>query len=238
MNAVMMKFLYRVVAERLAHLRDSHQIIFTTDTCKCHITKDTLACCGRHKMWPHLIPAKMTWALQPLDTHVFSKFKSTLATTWQRLQVAQSTPSKVEWASMIKAVVQTTQDVLCGEPWVRAFNHTGVSGEMHLVSPHVLAKIGLSEAPVLETRLPSAAQLQAIFPSSYSDWRIDELFGAWTGRFKPRGDPPAPRPEWHGRLRSSSSSHPAVPPHAAYSRGRPQRVPVGRPLLPGLRRPE
>ena len=60
-NDGVMKFLFHAVAQRLHHLRDTHQIIFTMDTCGCHIRKDTLRCCGRLGVWPHLFPAKLTW---------------------------------------------------------------------------------------------------------------------------------------------------------------------------------
>ena len=57
-NDGVMKFLFHAVAQRLHHLRDTHQIIFTMDTCRCHIRKDTLRCCGRLGVWPHLNPPK------------------------------------------------------------------------------------------------------------------------------------------------------------------------------------
>ena len=163
MNGAVMKFLFRAVAQRLQHLGDTHQIIFTMDTCGCHILKDTLRCCGRLGMWPHLIPAKMTWALQPLDTHAFAKFKSKLVSTYQELQLAQSNPSRVHWDLMIKAVVQTAQNILCGESWAGAFEHTGISGNMNLLSQNVLGKMDMTDAPVLSARLPTVIELQSIF---------------------------------------------------------------------------
>ena len=43
--------------------------------------RESHACCGRaYDGWPALIPALMTSLLQPLDTHVFSRFKMFLRT--------------------------------------------------------------------------------------------------------------------------------------------------------------
>ena len=237
MNGGMMKFIFRLVVQRLDHLKDTHQIIFTMDTYGCHIAKDTLRCCGRLGMWPHLIPAKMTWALQPLDTHVFAKFKSKLVTTGQELQIAQSNPSTVHWEVMIQAVVKTAQEILCGESWARAFDHTGVGGDMNLVSQNVLGKIGIRDAPVLAARLPTATELQAILPNSYSDFRIDELFGAWTGRYDRQEVDADRRGVWRGRLRSSSAMARAPAAEAEAREPEPRRVQVGRPLWVRVRLP-
>ena len=181
-------------------------------------------------MWPHLIPAKMTWALQPLDTHAFAKVKSKLVSTYQELQIAQSNPSRVHWDLMIKAVVKTAQKILCGESWARAFEHTGISGDVNLVSQNVLCKMGMTDAPVLSARLPTVIELQSIFPNSYSDFRIDELFGAWTGRYDRHEVLCDDRGVWHGRLRSSSARPRDLAANAEDSQPEPRRVPVARPL--------
>ena len=217
MNGDVFKVLVDLLTKRLARFKDTHQIIFTADTYPCHITKESLACCGRHGVWPHLVPAKMTWALQPLDTHVFAKFKSHLASTWQRMQICGSNPDKLEWRTMICAVAETVQDVIGGQSWEGAFAHTGLSGQMLQVSEHVLEKVGMTERPVLTSRLPSALELEAMFPKSCVDLPIDELFGAWTGRYD-RGDGgevERRRGEWRDR-----------------------RIPVAVPLWPWLRPPK
>ena len=213
MNGDIFKEFLNLLTERLAHFKNTHQIILTADTYPCHITKEALTCCGRHGIWPHLVPAKMTWALQPLDTHVFAKFKSHLASTWQRMQLNETNPNKLQWRTMICAVAETVEDVIRGQCWEGAFAHTGVSGHMLQVSEHVMEKVGINERPVLTSRLPNAHELKAIFPKSYVDLPIEELFGALTGRYGPRNE-------------------------AAVQRRRDERVPVGVPLWPRLRQPK
>ena len=216
MNGTLMKALYRDIEKRLRPLKDTHQIIFAADTYGCHITKEAIAYSGRLGMWTLVIPAKMTWALQPLDTHVFARFKSSLVSTWQSMQVEEANPSMLDWSTMIKAITKTIDDVLRDESWARAFEHNGLTGNTRLISERVRAKIGLSEVEEMLPRLPTAVELHSIFPRSCSNIPIDELFGHWTGRFVRSLEPPV----WHGRLRSAQRA--------------PTRLPVARPLFPGV----
>ena len=127
---------------------------------------------------------------------------------------------------MICAVAETVQEVICGQSWGEAFAHTGVGGEMLQVSEHVLDKVGMAERPVLTARLPSARELEAVFPKSCVNLPIDELFGAWTGRYDRRDETTGV--DWPLQRRSEGL-------HANRNL---RRVPVGIPLRPRLRLPK
>ena len=239
MNGDAYKALLSLVSERLAAFQHTHQIILSVDTYPCHIKKETLACCGSHGIWPHLVPAKMTWALQPLDTHVFAKFKSHLASTWQRLQISKADPSNLEWRTMIRAVARTVEDVICSESWQSAFEHTGLTGRTLHISENVLAKVGMSERPDLSPRLPTALELAAIFPKSHVNLPIEELFGAWSGPGDPEPTGCLAVTE-HAGLASSSTATEATARFdvsAAHEHRRRLR-PVGVPLYPWQSQPE
>ena len=45
--------------------------------------RTVLAACIDARMWPLLVPARATWLLQPLDTHVFLSFKACLRREYQ-----------------------------------------------------------------------------------------------------------------------------------------------------------
>ena len=51
------------------------QAVLLMDAHKVHYSKGALAACRDYDIWPVVIPARMTSMLQPLDTHVFSRFK-------------------------------------------------------------------------------------------------------------------------------------------------------------------
>ena len=71
-NADQHKSLIRILALTLAPLTD-RQPISTFDAAPLHVTADVLTEIRAGGLLCMLIPAKLTWLLQPLDTHVFLK---------------------------------------------------------------------------------------------------------------------------------------------------------------------
>ena len=63
------------------------QAILLLDAHKCHFCRHTLAACRDYDIWPVIIPARMTGLLQPLDTHVFSRFKMFLRTRLHQIML-------------------------------------------------------------------------------------------------------------------------------------------------------
>ena len=230
MNVAIFKALIRRISQRLTPFKNTHQVIFSSDTYPCHLSKESITCLVQHGMWPHLVPAKMTWALQPLDVYAFAKFKSRLSSTWQSMQVSMANPSKLEWTTMIRAIAHTVQDVICGQSWKTAFERTGLTGNMEDLSEHVLAKVGMTERPTLTTRLPSATELACIFPKSYVELPIDELFGPWTEQQESKNDGGDGEQE---RTGLPSSSGRALTSAGSSDTAR-RRHPVGVPLYPWL----
>lgn len=51
---------------------------------KTHYSPEVLSTCSRNNLHVSFVPAKLTWALQPADTHVFAGQKRRLC---QRLEI-------------------------------------------------------------------------------------------------------------------------------------------------------
>ena len=51
------------------------QPILLMDALKQHFSASVLRACARVRIWPLLVPARLTWLLQPLDTHAFARYK-------------------------------------------------------------------------------------------------------------------------------------------------------------------
>ena len=68
----------------------NRQAILLLDAHNCHFSKGTLAACRDYDIWPVIIPARMTSMLQPLDTHVFSRFKMFLRTRMHQLMLTDA----------------------------------------------------------------------------------------------------------------------------------------------------
>ena len=82
-GAVMKKYV-KLLEECLRAYRRTHRFIIFFDVFGAHITPAVLRQFGLRDFWVCVIPAKMAWALQPCDTHLFSKYKTKLAEEWQK----------------------------------------------------------------------------------------------------------------------------------------------------------
>ena len=60
-----------------------HQPILLFDACGVHISDEALEELRMQDLWYIVIPARLTWLLQPLDTHCFLKYKRYLKSHFQ-----------------------------------------------------------------------------------------------------------------------------------------------------------
>ena len=96
----------RLLAAALAPWRDSHEISFMADTYRAHITDIVWRTVRTLGFAYLLIPAKLTSALLPCDTHVFAAHKRALQLVFQARQaVAGDVADHV--ARVMSVVVQT-----------------------------------------------------------------------------------------------------------------------------------
>ena len=73
-TAVMKRYV-RLLGRCLRAYCRTHRFIFFFDVFAAHVTPSVLRNFALHDFWVCLIPARMTWALQPADTHLFSSYK-------------------------------------------------------------------------------------------------------------------------------------------------------------------
>ena len=264
-GAVMCKIV-GLLMKQLAPYRRSHHFILSTDAYRAHLTRPVWRAVNRARIMYHLIPSKMTWVLQPCDTHVFAMLKNTLRRECQALALTQ-TDGRLTMTLLIRALTRTITAVLRAASWRSAFEDLGLTGVQTGVSDRVLQKVRMRDRPCVASDLPTLAELQAVFPTR-SILPIDDMFGWFcaAGDAAADGHPVVPaaayqpdlaavnplRP-WAGRTRSSSSLPPPAPeppppawppsettsaaPLSLPPQPPPRLVPRGRRLLPWLPRP-
>lgn len=98
------------------------QVILVMDAAPIHLHRAVLEHGMRHKVWLACVPAGLTWLLQPLDTHVFSPYKSYLKNQY-RAKLSQGAVSKLQWLNILVSGATT---FLCGRKWKRAFEADGL----------------------------------------------------------------------------------------------------------------
>ena len=115
-------------------------------------------------IWLHVVPAKLTFLLQPLDTHCFATFKVKLRRMFSearsRSQNGDVTP--VEWLRVLMAL---PKQVLAARLWRPAFEQNGLGGE----GPCHDAVQSLRDSVCKDELLscfPTVEELQAVWPKA------------------------------------------------------------------------
>ena len=82
-----------------------------------------------------LVPARLTWLLQPLDTHVFFKFNLYLKQKFAE-SLLEAPEENSEAVCMVRLVVKALRYVLQAHNWEPAFVQTGLWESIHGVRVH------------------------------------------------------------------------------------------------------
>ena len=195
----------------------ARRVMFLLDSCSVHMGRGFLRACTARGILVHYVPAKLTWLLQPLDTHAFSKFKVVIGCAYRHEIMKHG---QCELAAMLRIVAGAVRKVLQGVRWSYAFDTNGFGKGQTEVRQAILDVLDRESAVGASSQLPTYAQFTSIFPRRAALPLADLLsFHRQRERVAaevPVSDgaenleplPPKPNPEhkpWHGRLRSSSS---------------------------------
>ena len=159
------KVFARIVRELGKVLRaraGGRQAILLLDAHQCHFSRCTLAACRDYDIWPVVIPARMTSLLQPLDTHVFSRFKMFLRTRLHQIMLTGANEDLTS-EQVIDALLHAIKGVLQRHPWAPAFAKNGF-GSTFEVRAHLLEVLAWQTPPVIDSELPAYTQFAHCFP--------------------------------------------------------------------------
>lgn len=247
-TAETMQRLLRLLADALRPYRESHKVIFSFDAFRAHLAQKVWRTAAREGFLTFLIPARLTWALQPCDTHVFSGLKRRLESVAQE-QATKTTEGDLSPKLLARAIAVAVREVVQGRSWLAAFRDCGLNGTQAGVSARTLAKLGNAAEPAA-AHLPTLQMLQDVFPAR-AHVPIDAVFapflptrnmGGDRGRRRRAAGPltseGSPERPWPARLRSSSAlgvrdeAAVASPPAGCHTHPMPPRPPAPAPLEP------
>ena len=141
------------------------QPVLLLDACRLHMSDVVLRACNEERIYLVIVPAKLTWLLQPLDTHCFRRYKVHLKEAYQRARAA--TPEgQLRIPEFLAALCETIRVVMQGEPWARAFDSDGFCEGQSRLSMYIQRQLQYDRPPVLPQTLPSVQQLQLCFPKN------------------------------------------------------------------------
>lgn len=158
-----MKLVLEGLATAVAAHSERRRVVLCADAHRSHIATSTWKSAAARNIFYFIIPPKLTWALQPCDTHLFAMFKDKLTTTCQHLAIANG---RRRWdiTLLLKALNTSVSDVLNKRSWRKAFVDLGYCGHQRDVSTRALEKVDLTERPQVPDAIPSLATLKMCFP--------------------------------------------------------------------------
>jgi hypothetical protein len=178
----------RVLGTVLRDVFPERQAVFLMDAAPIHLAERVLRACARWRLWPVLIPARMTWLLQPCDTHAFHRYKAYLRQLFQD-ERSRTRGGEVLAPVLIRLVCETIRGVLQGTTWHRAFVDNGFCAGQRGVCSYIRGSLGLTIIPALPSSRPTAEALESVLPRG--SHVLSDLFFL---RAAPALPPPLPPP--------------------------------------------
>ena len=158
-----MKMVLKGLADAIGAHSQNRRVVLCADAHKTHIGISAWQSSAAHGFFYFIVPPKLTWALQPCDTHLFAMFKNRLSTTCQKLAILNG---RRRWdiILLLKALNTSIGDVLNNRSWRKAFEDLGYRGNQRYVSQRVLDKVDVAERPEVPNGMPSLENLMSCFP--------------------------------------------------------------------------
>ncbi len=132
------------------------KIVLGVDVCRSHIDKGVVTLARSLGFEVIFIPARMTFLLQPLDTHVFSQLKGCIRNGLLRRGLASPTGSW-SWKEAVGVQAAAISEILSSRDWARVFGRIGLGGSMENLRPAVRDLVRSAD---LSPRPPTAEELQ------------------------------------------------------------------------------
>ena len=143
----------RVVRNRCPN----RELVLFMDCAPTHYSQRVTAHCSRLNVLVVFFPAKLTWLLQPLDTHIFALLKHSLALEHMRLRQANPSGSMLlgDW---VKAADSVIRSIIVQRNWTAIFARNGLPPDIGHIRDRIVDVAG-SSGP-WECRPPSPIELQ------------------------------------------------------------------------------
>jgi hypothetical protein len=132
------------------------------DAAPLHLHDEVLEAFISSGIWPIVVPARLTWMLQPLDTHGFILYKNWLRRAFvDAIAEGDARPSMRRMLDLVFGVIR---HVLQGHRWQQAFDQNGFGEDTSTVSSFIKHQCGIAMVPILPATCPTAIELQRCWP--------------------------------------------------------------------------
>ena len=165
-NQRLMVEILREVRACLAPFMGAFQPVFTWDAAQQHTTPLVFSTARRCGMWPLTIPSKLTWLLQPLDTHAFANFKRKLSEL-DRQPCAECLGGEVGVRALARRVSFAVSAQILEPSWARAFDSNGLGHLQSHVSGRVRNALKIVGPIEICAGRPSLEQVALCYPKKF-----------------------------------------------------------------------
>ena len=177
-NVPLMCSLVGKLAAALAPYASKVQPILLMDAAKLHWAPAVMNACRRKGVWPIPVPAKLTWLLQPCDTHLFQRYKLHLRKAYQQRRQEAAVAGALGVQQLLDCIYEATEHVVEDiGGWKSAFLEDGFGARQALLSEFRKSHLELDAAPKVGDRQPSMEQVQLCFPRRQRVPTASQLFG-------------------------------------------------------------
>ena len=138
------------------------QPMLSFDAARIHLHADVLHELRLARIWYYVIPARLTWMLQPCDTHAFVLYKRWLRRAFQDRGPPSGGVSLLR--QMLGLVIGAIRHVLQGHRWRKAWEQNGLGPDMSMMSSFVREQCGPLPLPPPLAVCPTPAELRLCWP--------------------------------------------------------------------------
>ena len=129
------------------HVLDTYRVVILFDTAQAHLSTRAFARCHRAGVHFVIIPSLTTSVLQPLDTHVFSRYKMILRQQYAEAQVRSATGQALPVRQVVELIWRAWTTVVPRIDVASVFADNGFCLAQRSVRKSILAAMGAQAPP-------------------------------------------------------------------------------------------
>ena len=177
LNTNMFNKVLKLLGASLRPLAETRFFILSMDAAPVHMTASAARASHRAGVMPHLLPARTTSLLQPLDRLVLARLKRCIGQDYETACLMSATTT-LSLSTTLDIFSKVANDVLTQGDHQNAFLKCGIGGKQQHICRSLLRYLDVDAAPTICSDLPSLEQLQFVYAAKKSI-PIMALFSPW-----------------------------------------------------------
>lgn len=162
-NIEYMRQLMKRIGNAVKRAGEQYWPILLMDCARQHLHHSVFTAAKRNNIRIVLIPAKLTWLLQPCDTHLFLSYKQTLRRLYQdaKAKVNSGKITILQWLRMLVTVITS---VLESKSWEKSFLEDGFGNQQMSTSTFILKHMEMTAMLPASNEQPTSDVLHTVLP--------------------------------------------------------------------------